>query len=70
MGAEKKDAEGHDQFVCLHAGESAEAIQKSIATFHKGADWQRVEKETETDGKLRSGVEAFKMKPADFSALR
>ena len=68
--AEKKDAEGHDQFVCLHAGESAEAIQKSIATFHKGADWQRVEKETETDGKLRSGVEAFKMKPADFSALR
>ena len=68
--AEKKDADGHDQFVCLLAGESLDAIQKSIGEFHKDADWQRVEKETERDGKLRSGVEAFKLQPADFSALR
>ncbi|MEO8425548.1 MAG: NIPSNAP family protein [Verrucomicrobiota bacterium] len=68
--ADKKDAEGHDQFVCLLAGENVEAIQKSIGEFHKDADWQRVEKETEQDGKLRSGVEAFKLQPADFSALR
>ena len=68
--ADKKDAEGHDQFVCLLAGESAEAIQKSIGEFHKDTEWQRVEKETERDGKLRSGVEAFKLQPADFSALR
>ena len=68
--AEKKEAEGHDQFVCLLAGESLDAIQKSIGEFHKDADWQRVEKETERDGKLRSGVEAFKLQPADFSALR
>ena len=68
--AEKKDAEGHDQFVFLLAGESLDAIQKSIGAFHKDADWQRVEKETEAGGKLRSGVEAFKMTPADFSALR
>ena len=68
--AEKKDADGHDQFVCLLAGESVEAIQKSIGEFHKDTDWQRVEKETEKGGKLRSGVEAFKLKAADFSALR
>ena len=68
--AEKKNADGQDQFVCLLAGDSVEAIQKSIAAFHKDAGWQRVEKETERDGKLRSGVEAFKLKPAGFSVLR
>ena len=68
--ADKKDAEGHDQFVCLLAGESVEAIQKSIGDFHKDAEWQRVEKETEKDGKLRGGVEAFKLTAADFSPLR
>ena len=56
--AEKKDAEGHDQFVCLLAGESVEAIQKSIGEFHKDAEWQSVEKETEKDGRPRSSVAA------------
>lgn len=68
--ADKKDAEGHDQFVCLLAGESAEAIQKSIAAFHQDAQWQRLEKETEKDGKLRSGVESFKLTPTDFSLMK
>ena len=68
--AEKKDADGNDQFVCLLAGESVEAIQRSIAAFHADPEWQRVEKETEKHGKLRSSVESFKMKPADFSALK
>ena len=36
----------------------------------QSADWQNVERETEKDSKLRSGVAAFKMTPADFSALR
>ena len=68
--AEKKDAEGHDQFVCLLAGDSAQSIQKSIGESHQDVAWQRVEKETEQDGKLRSSVEALKLIPADFSALR
>ena len=38
--AEKKDAEGHDQFICLLAGDSVESIQKSISEFHQDADWQ------------------------------
>ena len=67
---EKKDTNGHDQFVVLLAGGSAEAIHKSIGAFHQDAEWQRVEKETEQDGKLRSGVEAFKMRGTDFSRLR
>ena len=68
--AEKKDADGHDQFVGLFAGASLDAIQKSIGAFHQDAEWLRIEKETETDGKLRSGVQAFKMTPADFSSLK
>ena len=68
--AEKKDAEGHNQFVCLLAGDSVEAIQKSIAAFHQDAEWQRVEKDTEQDGKLRSGVTALKLIPTDFSKLK
>ena len=68
--SDKKNAEGNDQFICLLAGESVEANQKSIGAFHQDADWQRVEKETEAGSKLRSSVEAFKLQPADFSALR
>ena len=68
--AEQLDAGGNDQFVCLLAGESISAIQKSIAAFHQDADWIRVEKETEANGKLRSGVTAYKLTPADFSALK
>jgi len=68
--AEKKDADGNDQFVCLLAGESVPAIQKSIGEFHSDADWIRVEKETELDGKLRRNVEAFKLKATDFSLIQ
>jgi len=68
--AAKKDSVGNEQFVCLLAGDSADAIQKSVAAFHKDAEWQGVEKETERDGKLRAGVEALKLTPTDFSPLR
>ena len=68
--AEPKDAEGHDQFVCLLAAESSGAIVKSIAAFHADPEWQRIEKETERDGKLRSSVTALKLTPAEFSPLK
>lgn len=67
--AEQKDAEGHDQFVCLLAGQSIGAIQKAIGEFHQDMEWQRAEKETETGGKLRTGVAAYKLVPTDFSLL-
>ncbi len=68
--ADTKDGDGNDQFVCLLAGQSVEAIQASIAAFHADPEWQRVERETEQDGKLRSGVTAYKLLPADFSLLK
>jgi hypothetical protein len=68
--AEKPDAEGNDQFVCLLAGDSSAAIQKSIGDFHQDAEWQRVMRETEATGKLRSGVTVYKLIPTDFSSLK
>lgn len=68
--AEQKDAEGHDQFICLLAGTSVASIQKSIGEFHQDAEWTRVERETEADGKLRAGVTAYKLTPTDFSELK
>ena len=68
--AEKKDADGNDQFICLLAGESIPAILKSISEFHQDAEWVRVEKETEAGGKLRSSVTAYKLTPTDFSVCK
>ena len=65
--AEQKDADGNDQFVYLLAGESIPAIEKSIDDFHQDAEWLRVEKETEANGKLRSGLTAYKLTPTGFS---
>ncbi len=68
--AEKKDPDGHDQFVCLLAGQSVESIKNSISKFHQDPEWQRVENETEKDGKLRSGVDALKLLPTNFSLIQ
>lgn len=68
--ADTKDSDGNDQFVCLLAGESLDAVQRSIAAFHADSGWQRVERETEQQGKLRTGVTAYKLLPADFSFLK
>lgn len=66
--AEKPDADGHDQFVCLLAGARSAAMQKSVGEFHQDAEWQRVGQEAEANGKLRSGVTAYQLTPADFSS--
>jgi hypothetical protein len=68
--AEPKDADGHDQFVCLLAGDSSEAIAKSIAAFHRDPEWQRVEQASEREGKLRSAVTAYPLTPTDFSPIK
>ena len=65
--AEKKDADGNNQFICLLAAESLPAIQISIADFHQDAEWQRIEKATESHGKLRSGVTAYKLTPTGIA---
>ena len=68
--AAKKDADGNHTFVCLLSGKNSEAIQKSIGEFHQDKEWLRVESETEQNGKLRSGVTAYRLTPIDFSALK
>jgi len=68
--AGSKDADGHDRFVCLLAGAGGEAIQKSMTAFHADPEWQRIERASEQDGKLHSGVTAFQLTPADFSKLQ
>lgn len=68
--SERKDAEGNDQFVCLLAGVSLTTIQRSIDAFHQDSEWQRAEKEAERGGKLRDGVESFRLSPTDFSRLQ
>lgn len=66
----ERDAQGHEQFICLLAAESADAIQRAVSEFHSDPDWQRIEKETEREGKLRSSVVAYKLTPLEFSALK
>ncbi len=69
--AEKKDADGNDPFICLLTAESITAIQRAVGEFHRDADWIRVERETEADGrKLRSAANARKLTPTDFSILK
>lgn len=68
--AEAKDADGHDRFVCLLAADDPKAIPRAITAFHQDADWLRVEKETESGGRLRDKVLALKLSPADFSRLK
>lgn len=68
--ADTKDDAGHDQFICLLAGESVDAIQASIAAFHQDPEWQETQKLTERDGPLRDKVQAFKLIPTGFSALK
>ncbi|HYE33462.1 MAG TPA: NIPSNAP family protein [Methylomirabilota bacterium] len=58
------------RFICLLAGESSDAITKAISSFHADPEWQRIEKETEQNGKLRSAVTAYRLGPLPFSRLR
>jgi hypothetical protein len=68
--AQEKDSDGNDRVVCLLAGPSLDTINKSIAEFHKDLEWQRVEAESERNGKLRLTVTSYKLLPIDFSQLR
>jgi hypothetical protein len=67
---EATDPEHRGVMATLFAHESSEAINRVIAAFHKDEDWIRVEKETESNGKLRSTAAAYRLVPARFSPLR
>lgn len=67
---EATDAEHAGVMVTLFAHENFAGITATIAKFHKDKEWLRIERETEAGGKLRSGVSAYKLVPADFSQIK
>jgi len=68
--AGKKDAGGDDLFACLLAGDSVATIERATSAFHADPEWQRIQQETEVNGRLRSSVKAYLLVPADFSPLQ
>jgi sugar lactone lactonase YvrE len=67
---EATDAEHPRVFVTLFAHESLEAIHATIGKFHQDSEWLAIEKKSESEGPLRSGVTSFKLVPASFSPIK
>ncbi len=67
---EATDAGHAGVMVTLFAHNNLAGITATITKFHQDEEWIRIEKETEAGGKLRSGVTAYKLVPADFSPIK
>jgi len=55
-------------YVIAHA--SREAAKKNWDEFRQDPDWQKVQKESEANGKLVSKIESVFMDAADFSPIK
>jgi hypothetical protein len=55
-------------YILAHA--SRDAAKKSWDDFHKDPEWQKVQKESEANGKLVTKVESIFADPTDFSAIK
>lgn len=55
-------------YVLAHP--SREAAKKNWDAFRNDPEWQKVQKESEANGKLVSKVESVYMDPADFSPIK
>jgi hypothetical protein len=55
-------------YVIAHA--SREAAKKNWEEFGKDPEWQKVQKESEANGKIVSKVESVFMDPTDFSPMK
>ena len=49
---------------------SRDAAKKSWDEFRSDPEWQKVQKESEVDGKLTTKVESVFTEPTDFSPLK
>jgi sugar lactone lactonase YvrE len=67
---EATDAEHPRVLIALLAHESLDAINATIGRFHQDIEWIIIEKATESNGPLRSGVIAFKLVPTRFSPIK
>jgi len=66
----EKDVEGYNMFVCLLAGDTIDANQRSVGEFHEDPELRNIEQETEANGRFGSHVAAYKLVPVDFSPLK
>jgi hypothetical protein len=56
--------------IYIVAHPSIEAAKKNWADFRSDPEWQKVQKESEANGKIVSNVVSVFMQPADFSAIK
>ncbi len=55
-------------YIIAHA--SREAAKKNWDDFRNDPEWQKVQKESEANGKIVSKVESVYMNPTDFSPIK
>jgi hypothetical protein len=66
-----QDSPAHENtLIYVIAHPSRDAAKKNWAAFIADPEWQKVQKESEANGKLVSKVESVFMDPTDFSPLK
>ena len=56
--------------IYIISHESREAAKKSWAAFAQDPEWQKVNKESNANGKILAGVVSVYMDPADYSPMK
>jgi len=66
-----QDSPAHENtLIYVIAHPSREAAKKNWDEFRNDPEWQKVQKESEANGKIVSKVESVFMDPTDFSPMR
>ena len=66
-----QDSPAHENtLIYIIAHPSREAAKKNWAEFGKDPEWQKVQKESEANGKIVNKVESVFMDPTDFSPMK
>lgn len=66
-----QDAPGKDNtLIYIISHESREAAKKSWAAFAADPEWQKVNKESNANGKILAGVVSVYMDPTDYSPIK
>src|ERR1039457_4645892 len=66
-----QDSPAHeDTLIYIIAHASREAAKKNWDEFRNDPEWQKVQKDSEANGKIVSKVESVFMDPADFSPVK
>ena len=63
-------ARSHNTLIYILAHPSLEAAKKNWADFRNDPEWQKVQKESEANGKIVMKVDSVFMDPTEFSPLK